>query len=115
MILKIAIFFIFLYPICLMSQVSTPNEISAFFSKEQIKLDGVLNEAVWDGAKYIYYFTQRELNVGEEVILNFRMHLIPKIGADFFFIVNQTYDTYSSKWRLARTTVVGKLIWCFLI
>lgn len=59
-------------------------------------------------------FTQWN-NEDEEVIFNFRMHLIPKIGADFFFIVNQTYDTSYAKWKLARTTIVGKLIWRFVI
>jgi hypothetical protein len=51
----------------------------------------------------------------EEAILNFRLHWIPIIGADFFFIVNQAYDTTEGSWKLARTTVLGKLIWRFVV
>ena len=54
-------------------------------------------------------------NENEEAILNFRLHWIPIIGADFFFIVNQLYDTSGSSWKLERTTVLGKLIWRFVI
>lgn len=51
----------------------------------------------------------------EEAILNFRLQWIPIIGADFFFIVNQAYDTSGDNWKLERTTVLGKLIWRFVI
>lgn len=47
----------------------------------------------------------------EEVILNYRLQIIPKIGADFFFIVNQVYDTSARKMDLQKTVVIGKLIW----
>lgn len=47
----------------------------------------------------------------DEVILNYRLQIIPKIGADFFFIVNQVYDTSTSKMDLQKTVVIGKLIW----
>ncbi|MCB0497257.1 MAG: carbohydrate binding family 9 domain-containing protein [Cyclobacteriaceae bacterium] len=51
----------------------------------------------------------------EEALLNFRLQWIPIIGADFFFIVNQAYDTSGNSWTLERTTVLGKLIWRFVI
>lgn len=51
----------------------------------------------------------------EEAILNFRLQWIPIIGADFFFIVNQVYDTSDGSWKLERTTAVGKLIWRFVL
>ncbi|MCX2679396.1 DUF5916 domain-containing protein [Galbibacter sp. EGI 63066] len=51
----------------------------------------------------------------EEAILNFRLQWIPIIGADFFFIVNQAYDTKGGAWTLERTTILGKLIWRFVI
>ncbi len=51
----------------------------------------------------------------EEAILNFRLQWIPIIGADFFFIVNQAYDTSGNDWKLERTTILGKLIWRFVI
>lgn len=50
-------------------------------------------------------------NGDREVILNYRLHIIPKIGTDFFFIVNQLYDTSGQKWKLAQTLIIGKLIW----
>lgn len=51
----------------------------------------------------------------EQAILNFRLQWIPIIGADFFFIVNQAYDTSRHDWKVERTTVLGKLIWRFVI
>ena len=53
--------------------------------------------------------------LNEEALLNFRLQWIPIIGADFFFIVNQAYDTSGNSWTLERTTVLGKLIWRFVI
>lgn len=52
---------------------------------------------------------QNELN------LNFRLQVIPKIGTDFFFIVNQIYDTQNNRFDTKRGTIVGKLIWRFVI
>ncbi len=54
-------------------------------------------------------------NDNNEAIVNFRLHWIPIIGADFFFIVNQLYDTSGKSWKVERTTVLGKLIWRFVI
>ena len=51
----------------------------------------------------------------KEALLNFRLQWIPIIGADFFFIVNQAYDTSGGTWKLERTTILGKLIWRFVI
>lgn len=48
----------------LMGQHSKPDSIKAFFSNEQIKLDGQLNEACWVNAPAIENFTQREQNEG---------------------------------------------------
>jgi hypothetical protein len=59
-------------------------------------------------------FTQWN-NEDEEVVLNYRLQIIPKIGADFFFIVNQLYDTSKSKWKLTQTTILGKLVWRFVL
>lgn len=50
---------------------------------------------------------QKELN------FNFRLQLIPKIGTDFFLIVNQIYDTQNNELALKRGTILGKLIWRF--
>lgn len=54
-------------------------------------------------------------NDNNEAIVNFRLHWIPIIGADFFFIVNQLYHTSGTSWKVERTTVLGKLIWRFVI
>lgn len=48
---------------------------------------------------------QNELN------FNFRLQVIPKIGTDFFLIVNQIYDTTNGEIDPRRSTVLGKLIW----
>jgi hypothetical protein len=51
----------------------------------------------------------------QELNFNFRLQIIPKIGADFFLIVNQLYDTRSQRFDSKRSTVIGKLIWRFAI
>lgn len=51
-------------------------------------------------------------NAGEELNMNFRLQIIPKIGTDFFFIVNQIYlRDASGSFNGTKTTVLGKLIW----
>ena len=52
---------------------------------------------------------QNELN------FNFRLQVIPKIGTDFYFIVNQIYDTQTQQLDLKRGTILGKLIWRFTL
>ncbi len=54
-------------------------------------------------------------NEDEQILLNYRLQVIPKIGADFFFIVNQVLDTSTAKWRFSQTVVIGKLIWRFVL
>jgi len=51
----------------------------------------------------------------QEMNLNFRLQLIPKIGTDFFFIVNQIVDTQSGEIDVERSTVLAKLVWRFVI
>lgn len=51
----------------------------------------------------------------EQLIMNFRLRLIPKIGTDFYLIVNQVYGNTLSQFESDRTTVLGKLIWRFTI
>jgi hypothetical protein len=50
-----------------------------------------------------------------EFNLNFRLQFIPKIGTDFFLIVNQVYDTQTGALDPKRGTVLGKLIWRFVV
>ncbi len=51
----------------------------------------------------------------EELNVNFRFQLIPKIGTDFYLIVNQLVDTKSGAFNTERTTILAKLIWRFVI
>lgn len=50
-------------------------------------------------------------NADKEINLNYRLQIIPKIGTDFYLIVNQLYDTSDSRWKLTQTVIIGKLIW----
>ncbi|MEQ8324017.1 MAG: DUF5916 domain-containing protein [Vicingaceae bacterium] len=52
---------------------------------------------------------QQELNV------NFRLQLIPKIGTDFYLIYNQIVDTQSGEFISERSTLLAKLVWRFVI
>ena len=54
-------------------------------------------------------------NEDEEVILNYRINWIPKIGSFFYFVVNQTIDTSDNTIKFTRTTLLAKLIWRFAI
>jgi len=51
----------------------------------------------------------------EEVLLNFRFNWIPKIGSDFFLIVNQELSTADNKLTIEGTTVMAKFVWRFAI
>jgi hypothetical protein len=51
----------------------------------------------------------------EELNINFRLQVIPKLGADFFFIFNQVYDTRTGSFDPKRGAILGKLIWRFTI
>lgn len=51
----------------------------------------------------------------EEFSFNFRLQFIPKIGTDFFLIVNQIYNTDNNKFTHQRGTILGKLIWRFVL
>ncbi|NOY38643.1 MAG: carbohydrate binding family 9 domain-containing protein [Chlorobi bacterium] len=54
-------------------------------------------------------------NEDKEILINFRVNWIPKPGTNFYFVVNQLYDTSESHWRGKSTTVQGKLIWRFVM
>jgi hypothetical protein len=50
-------------------------------------------------------------NEDQEMNVNYRLQVIPKVGTDFYFIVNQLYDTSGGRWKLSYTVMQGKLIW----
>lgn len=51
-------------------------------------------------------------NEDENLLVNYRINWIPKIGSFFYFVINQEYNT-NSGFKLERTTILGKLIWRF--
>jgi hypothetical protein len=51
----------------------------------------------------------------DEFNFNLRLHIIPKIGTDFFLIVNQIYDTKTGSFDRDRGTILGKLVWRFIV
>lgn len=51
----------------------------------------------------------------QEMILNFRLRLIPVIGTDFYLILNQVYDTDRGLYFAKSSTILGKLIWRFVV
>ncbi len=54
-------------------------------------------------------------NDDDEVLLNFRINWIPKIGSDVYFVVNQLIDTQGGSIRFTDTTILAKLIWRFAL
>ncbi len=53
-------------------------------------------------------------NEDESIIVNYRLNWLPKLGSYFYFVINQEFNT-SGKLKLERTTILGKLIWRFVI
>jgi hypothetical protein len=51
----------------------------------------------------------------DEVLLNFRVNWIPKIGSDFYFVVNQVIETGDDTIRFTEITILAKLIWRFAL
>ncbi|MEN8124897.1 MAG: DUF5916 domain-containing protein [Bacteroidota bacterium] len=50
----------------------------------------------------------------EDILINYRINWIPKIGSFFYFVVNQEFDTNEGI-KLKRTTILAKLIWRFAL
>jgi len=53
-------------------------------------------------------------NEDDDILVNYRINWIPKIGSFFYFVINQKYNTDNGI-SLERTTIIGKLIWRFAI
>ena len=53
-------------------------------------------------------------NEDKEVLVNFRVNWIPKPGTNFYFVVNQYYETANGL-KVKTTTVQAKLIWRFVL
>ncbi|MCF6171224.1 MAG: carbohydrate binding family 9 domain-containing protein [Bacteroidales bacterium] len=54
-------------------------------------------------------------NEEKVVLLNFRVNWIPTPGTNFYFVVNQGYDTQTNRLTLEYTTIQAKLIWRFVL
>ncbi|GBD86676.1 hypothetical protein BMS3Abin03_00597 [bacterium BMS3Abin03] len=54
-------------------------------------------------------------NDDDEVLLNFRINWIPEPGTNFYFVVNQSFDTGGTAWRSTNTAVLTKIIWRFVL
>jgi hypothetical protein len=50
-------------------------------------------------------------NATNDAVFNFRLRVIPFIGADMFLIVNQLYHEENGKLNLERNTILTKIIW----
>ncbi len=53
-------------------------------------------------------------NDDQEILLNFRLSWIPVIGSDFYFVVNQVWDTSGSTIQLQDVALLSKLVWRFV-
>jgi len=71
------------------------------------RLDAAVSPDLF-GALFAQWNTEEE-----ELLLNFRVNWIPKIGTNFFFVVNQAVDTHGGHMKLTDTTVSTKLVWRF--
>jgi len=52
-------------------------------------------------------------NEDNEILLNCRMHWIPKIGSELYLAINQEIFTGDPKWTFKDTTILLKFVWRF--
>lgn len=52
-------------------------------------------------------------NEDNEILLNLRLHWIPKIGSDFYLAINQEIFTGGPEWVFRNTTLLLKFVWRF--
>lgn len=92
---------------------------SADYAWNKLNLDGAKFTTQEIGGRAEYAFTTK-LNASllgqwnnedEEILLNFRVHWIPKIGSDFYLAVNQFISTTDSDFKFEKTAVLSKLVW----
>lgn len=53
--------------------------------------------------------------VSKEVLLNYRINWIPKVGSDFYFVVNQKLSTRGDKIQFGDFTLLAKFIWRIVV
>lgn len=54
-------------------------------------------------------------NEDNEIVLNYRFNWLPKIGSDFYFVINQVLSTDNNILTIIKTTILTKFIWRFAI
>jgi len=54
-------------------------------------------------------------NESKEVLLNYRINWIPKVGSDFYFVFNQKLSTKGDKVQFGDFTLLAKFIWHIVI
>lgn len=52
-------------------------------------------------------------NEDKEILINFRLNWIPKIGSDFYLAVNHRISTANSRWKVEDTVILLKFVWRF--
>jgi hypothetical protein len=50
-------------------------------------------------------------NLSEEILLNYRINWIPKVGSDFYFVINQRIKTKGNTIEFGDFTLLAKFIW----
>lgn len=63
--------------------------------------------------KLISYFVSQWNTSTKEIIMNFRLHWIPLICSDLYFVINQIYNTSSKVIDLRKTLILTKFVWRF--
>jgi len=103
--------------------ISTHINLSSFFERNMISLPpgnfntneiGLRIEYAASPKLYTRFFGQWNNN-DDEMNLNFHVNWIPKIGSDFYFVVNQNYSGPNFNLRARNLTVLAKLVWRFTI
>ncbi|MGY6561696.1 MAG: DUF5916 domain-containing protein [Luteibaculaceae bacterium] len=97
--------------------------MSLRYEKNIINLPGGSFETDLVGSRMEYAFSPNAFgsvlsqwnSAQDEFNFNLRLHVIPKIGTDFFLIVNQIYDSQTGKLVRDRGTILGKLVWRFVV
>ncbi len=54
-------------------------------------------------------------NESKEVLLNYRINWIPKVGSDFYFVINQKISTEGDKIQFGDFTLMAKFIWRIVV
>jgi len=75
------------------------------------------------GSRIEYAFTPKFNNSiygqwntdSKEILLNYRINWIPKVGSDFYFVVNQRINTQGNKIEFGDFTLLAKFIWRIVV